>query len=733
MRNAANQLLGTTTFKPFRIGGGGFVIGFDSSNDNAMQACNMDVFNAYLRCPTLFGTGEWQPIFTPANLQTAEYDPRPNNGSLTDGSGGFAVAVAPSNYRVVYAAFNGYVYRVDVSLAGVITATRCNRAAKKQYANSGAQRYWNDKIAVHPTDANIALFGTTNDGITYTTNGGTTMTAVNGTIPACTDRNGHPTPYLVAIAPNGTDCYIFAQGTGLYRSTTGVSGTFTALAGAPTFCSHLYIAPNGNIYCCDPNGALGSCLKKYAGSWSTVTTPDIDIVTVAINPANQAQIAAFSQDGFTVLSYDTGATWLGQFFGNERILHAVDDIPWLDGKGTFWSKIQFEKTGSGVLWGAHGLGVCYSTPPATRVTWHWYSKTRGIEELVANNGLSVPGNSIMMLGGWDKPIWRTTNPDTFAGSFKTPAPADDIVHCWQLDYAEDDKDFIVAKCTNNGNDRSGYSTDGGATWARTWPSGIPGTGTDGPGGMLAVNRKNQQILISANNKRAICTTDNWATWNYLPIDPNISGEGKWINASYVRRNVLTADKARAGVFAVVMSEAQPSGGSNQGIWVTTTGPMGTWTRTVSGPIDTTGDLQDFWHATLQYIPGKSGELLYTSGRDYNSRLLHFTGDGVTTNRVDIGSAYGITKVSHFSFGAKLDASQNYHTLYFLGTVSGVHGLYRSMDWLATAPTLLARFPNNSIDGINGICADMNKFGRIYVGFGGSAWAYCEYGKKFTLA
>lgn len=731
MKNALGQLIGTNNFSEYRIGGGGFVIGFDASNDNLTQVCNMDVFNAYLRCPTLFGDDEWKPIFTPSNLQTAEYDPKPNNGALVDAFGGFAAAVAPSDYRVAYVAFNAFAYRVDISLAGVVTVTRCNRAAKKQYSNSGAQRYWNDKIAVHPSDANIALFGTTNDGITYTTNGGTTMTAVNGTIPANTDRGGHATPYLVAIAPNGTDCYIHVQGTGLYRSTTGVSGTFTLLSGAPTFCSHLYIAPNGNIYCCDPNAAAGESIKKYNGSWSTVTTPAITVLSIAIDPALQSHIVAVSEDQFPIQSYDTGATWLGQWFSNEWKQNAVDDVPWLDGKGMFWSKIQFEKTGTGTLWGAHGLGVCYSTPPLTRVFWNWYSKTRGIEELVSNNGLSVTGKPITALGCWDKPIWRKTNPDSFGGTFLTPSPSDDILHAWQFDYAADDLDYWVVKATTNANDRSGKSTNAGQSWTKIWPANIPEATADGPGGAIAVNAKAQQILISANNKRAICTTDEWATWNFLPIDPNISGAGNWIAANYIRRNLVTADKTRPGVFAIIMN-GDNQGADKQGLWVTTTGPMGTWSRNVIGRLDSTGDPADYWACTLQYIPGKSGELLYTTGGDFASRLLHFTGDGLTTAKVDIGAAFGITNVDKFSFGAKLDVSQNYPTLYFYGTVSGVRGLYRTMDMCATAPTLLSRFPNNSVDSVSALCADMNVFGLVYVGYVGSGWVYCKYGKNFSL-
>lgn len=715
MRNASGLPYGSSAFAQAPMGGGGYVTGGSIAADASTIAVGMDVFNAYVRRS---GETRWSPLFTPSTLQTAEYDPKPNNGALVDEPGCAGIAVAPSDGTRVYAAWNGYFYRFDYS-GGAWAGTRCNLTAKRLFANSGSPRYWNDKIAVHPTDKATALFGTTNDGVYYTTNSGSTMTAVAGTIPANSTSGGYATPYLVAIAPNGTDCYIVAQGTGIYKSTTGVSGTFTLMSGSPTFASCLVVAPNGDVWVCDPTGTSGSNVSKYSGGlWASVTIAGIVILSVAINPLDTTKMAAVNPDGARAYSTDSGANFT-VLTSNSNVVST--DIPWLNGNRMYMSKIFFDPVTNNRLWGPNGVGVAYCTAG----TWDWVDTSVGIEELVASNGLSIPGKTYPILLCWDKPIWKKRD---LAGFSDRPKFVDNIAgvwHAWQADYAIDDTDYI-AVCSNYNGAPAGYSQNAGDDFASFANQPLNNSG----GGAIAVSNKNQIIYIPGNNGRASCTEDGGATpWSYLPIDPNISGQGNWVSVNYNRRNCVTADKTRPGVFAVVMNGINQGTGV-QGIWVTTTGPLGTWTHTVSGQLDSTGNISDFWHCDLKYIPGKSGELLYTSGKDYNSRIMHFTGDGLTTAKVDVGAPYSITKVHRIGFG-KAAPGQSYPTVFFYGQQGGVMGLYRTCDFFATAPVLLARFPNGSLDFVNTICGDMNIFGRAYIGGPGSAWRYCDYADRAT--
>lgn len=732
MRNALNQLIGSTEFKPLRIGGGGFVTGISMSDDGATKAVSMDVFNSYVKGED---DTEWRPLFTTDTLQTSEYDPKPNNkgAGLVDFPGGFGIEVARSDKTKLCAGWNGFFY---FSSNTGHTMTRGNLAAKRMFTNSGYQRIWNDKIASHPSNSSTWLLGTTADGVYYTTDHGANIPACNGTIAAPSDYGGFKAPYLVDIGPDGT-AYIMVQGTGVY-SASSVSGTFTLMSGSPTAATAMVVDQNGTVWICDHSAIAGESIKKcIGGTWSLQSNQGNRVWhTIAINPANANRIALADKDG--QLAYTADA------FTNLREIQPTyptdgtpliggDDIPWLSAARTFPSKFMWDGANANRVWQSHGTGIAYSdNPPTNHTPWPWYSETRGVEELVANNGLSVPGKTSVLLGCWDKPIWKRekANFDLFTTYPKaTTGSTSGIDHAWQFDYAADDPSYI-AVASGYTSDTSGYSEDDGGAWAEFFPSGFPTGQSGGNGGAIAVNRKLNQILVPGNKQRAIYTKDGWATWNYLPIDPNISGMGNWIDAMYVRRNLVTADKTREGVFAMIMN------GSNQGAGVhglhVTTNKGDNWTRNVAGRLDSTGDPTDYWSCTLAYIPEKSGELLYTSGRDYNSRLLHFTGDGLTTSRVDVGAPWGITKVSHFTFGAKADAAQSYPTIYFLGECDGVFGFHRTTDFFATKPTLLGRFPTGSIDSVNGLCADANKFGRLFIAWSGFGWAWSDYGKRFEL-
>ncbi|PKP99607.1 MAG: hypothetical protein CVT74_07445 [Alphaproteobacteria bacterium HGW-Alphaproteobacteria-13] len=738
MRDVNGNLIGADLIKPkVNSAGGGYVIGISQSGDGKTTAVNTDVYNAYICCPDIFGDSVWRPLLTADSLQPSEYDPRPDNGNLTNDAGGFAVAVAPSNYRRLWVGCNAFVYRVDIGLDGTITATRTSRAAKRQLSNTGDQRYWNDKFAGHPTDPDTALFGTTNDGVTYTTDAGATHVAVNGSIPACATHGNAETPYLVAFDPQDGDiCYIFAQGTGLYRSTAGVSGTFTAVSGGPEFCSHLLVDADGVVWACDPTGVAGSNLSKYDGSgWAVVSTPATPLLTVAVNPADTDHIVCAGPSGATIQSLTGGASWINNDVWGAiwpapvgQYANALDDTPWLEGSSFFSSKLLFDHAVPNKLWRPTGVGVLTSTPPATWSRWDWYSQTQGIKELIANGGLSVPGTPWDLLGCWDKPIWLTENPDSAEGSYRKPPSPEAINHAWQFDYAADDPDYVIVTVSDrHGTDRSGQSENGGRDWTSLFDDGVWPLGQGGGGGSCAMNERGNIIMVPGNNRRAIYKKNG--VWNYLPIDPNIGGNGNWINANYNLRNLVAADKTRPGVFAIIMN-GDNQGANVQGLHVSLDGGD-SWTRNVAGRLDSTGDAADYWHCQLAYIPGKSGELLYTTGKNFSSRLLHFTGDGLTTAKIDVGAAWGITQVRRFGFGAKCFPEQDYPTIYFIGVCDGLSGVYRSIDFFATKPVLLSRFPLGSIDRAFTVVPSRNRFGRVYIGFANSDWCYAQYAKRMV--
>ena len=79
-------------------------------------------------------------------------------------------------------------------------------------------------------------------------------------------------------------------------------------------------------------------------------------------------------------------------------------------------------------------------------------------------------------------------------------------------------------------------------------------------------------------------------------------------------------------------------------------------------------------------------------------------------------------VYHFGFGAPRVVG-NYSTIFIYGKVYGVLGVWRSEDAGFTWTQISDPHPNGSLDSAVCINGDMNHFGRVYIGFGGSGFAY----------
>lgn len=735
MRDNTGQPRGVMVNKVRKIGGGGFVTGFGISNNGATKVCGMDVFNCYR-----FATGdtEWKELFTAASLPAGEWSI--SAGSKTDGTGCYAVKVAPNDPTRIYATYNARWY---VSSDTGATFTRSSGLGYlNMLANSGAQRTWNNKMAVDPQNASIAMLGTMGDGIYVTTDAlATTPTAVTG-IAAGATSGGVATPHLVACDPNSSvsggakqTWYITCYGTGVYQSTTGPLGTYSLMSGSPLNVTHMICDAAGNLWCVDTTASKN--LFKWNGTtWAQITSmASAQISAIAVEPGDTNNIVLTTVDGFLQHSTDGAATWVGgagaQWFdtypapiGREIV---ADKIPWLGvspGLG-FPSDIRFDPSQTNKLYMSHGLGVCYSTPPATFTRWTWTDMTHGIEELVGNYVLNPPGGltTAPIFCTWDKMMWVNNDLDVFPSGLKGPSGSG-LSHTWQVDYAIGNPDFLVT-ITNYQDERTAYSTDRGLTWTKFTNQHPQG---NGEGGSLAVGAKGvgggvNVIWIPSNNLKAVYrkSTDLITDpWRYLAFPGYASGFGNWINARYIRRYIITADKENPGTFyTIVNSFNQPSGSLDltmRGVWKTTD-EGDNWTRVYSGYLDSEGGSFDFWHGILQCVPGKPGELFYTPGRDYASgRLKRSTDGGVTWNAVA-----NVFHCRNFGFG-KAAPGSSYPTIFVEATISSVYGFFMSVDNCATW-TNLSTYPLNRIDNVNGLFGDMNIFGRYYIAYSGSGFIY----------
>jgi hypothetical protein len=395
----------------------------------------------------------------------------------------------------------------------------------------------------------------------------------------------------------------------------------------------------------------------------------------------------------------------------------IHSVAWNRQREFFPSELNFRPGQTNELWAAQGLGVSKSNPPATYIRWDWYDDSLGNEELGFTCGLSIPRTrgrcSAATTRGYGGRATLDYSRDT--PIFPNAGNVLQVDHCYALDYSPDDPAYVVG-IVNFNNQEAGYSSDGGATWhvfTAQHPDSAGGGCVACTGGTGATAKI---IWVPGNNGKAVRSSDGGASWSYINMGGSSGGISNWVNSIFTRRNIVSSDKQRAGCAEIIVNN------SNQGITAgvyQTTDHGATWALKFSGVIDSGSDPGQFWHATLSYIPGKSGELLYTAGKDFNSLLKASADDGVTWATKRSGE---VDHVTLFGFG-KAYTGQSYPSVYFDGSVNSVSGIYRSKDWFATTPELLGRFPCNEIEPRSFITGDMNTYGRVYVGINGKGVRY----------
>lgn len=731
-------LPGEIVFRPAPIGAGGFVIGMDISADGSRMVHWTDVFNGYIRDA---GADQWQLLLRPDNFPASEYDPMPT--TPTTDAGVYAARIAPSNRDVIYCSFNGFIYRTADGGRGW---ARTGFTPRYQMSNLGAQRRFNRTIDVHPTDPDTLIVGTNSDGAYYSTDGGRNWATI--TLPGTADYASIAKgKLLVAFDPGDpTHVYVHVSGVGLYRSTSGVSAAFEAVADSPRSISCLMPMASGDIWMCEYRidiyqTPFRAPLRKLsrAGGWTSMRPmawPD----QVAVDPRDPRHIVVMGENGELAQTRDGGATWR-DFTGAKR--RGDGEIGWLSNndKPMYVSMLQFDPAVPNRLWMTDGVGISWSTPPAGEANdWVWHDRGKGDEALVGTTAFSFPGIEAPFLLFWDKPIWRLDQDRAWSNNWSYPLQPGEqtnlgmvtIGHC--LDQAIDDPDYLVA-VVGQANNMNGYSEDGGRNWRR-FPNSLPGD-ANLAGGWMAVSNRDNMVYCPGNNGKAVYSKDGGKSWSYVSFGGHAS-IGEWVNAYYVVRQCVTADKGRPGVFACLVNNISHEGGIDRagrdivGVWVTEDGGV-TWARRFEGVVNTGSSVSvstdQFWQARLCYVPGCPRELLYAQygPQNFGNKLLWSRDDGASWTDMN----NHVREVRAYGFG-KPAPGQTRPTLFLGAKVRGVKGIYMSTDWLATDPVLIAAWPNGSFCGYSWIEGDRHKFGRCYVMMGGNGAAMSDYRLRIRL-
>ncbi|WP_152569431.1 MULTISPECIES: WD40/YVTN/BNR-like repeat-containing protein [Sphingomonas] len=700
------------------LGAGGFITGLDISTDGQRFVCRTDVANAYVRDS---GDAYWRPLFSPTSLRLRGFEDIPDAKDKADANGAAGVRIAPSNKDVIYATYHGFVWKSD---DGGRTVQRCGLPQKTMHTNRGWQRLFNRTIDVHPRSPDRVVVGTWGEGVWYSLDGGKAWSSVS--VPAAgKSTDDQPGLSLIAYDPNANDrIYIFVTGAGLFRSDTGPGGQFQHLDGGPLAASQMVASIDGSITLCEhTRTAEGGRIHRYFPDkgWSA-TKPPYEALTIAIDPRRPARAILINPNGFFMESLDGCATFRPIEGG-----HFVPggEIGWVAGLKTFFpSEAQFDPKIPDRLWVAQGVGVV-----RTKAGGDHYELTdwsAGIEEL-GTTSIVVPTGGKALISAWDKPFWKVDQLTGYGNEFRYPLrsgksySADLVAFSSALDVAGDNPSVIVGIVAPDATTGPGISVDGGTNW-RVF-EGQPAAGW-GNGGWIAASTSKNIVLLPSNNGVGAYTLDGGQSWEPIKLD-GVTPTAGFANAFYTPRRNLSADKTRPGCFALVYTTLRNNeyGEPRGGLWLTQDGGR-SWKQALQGVItsgrrdpqsvsQTGADPRQFWACQLSYVPGRTGELVYTSHADFKEdRFFWSKDDGA--NWAEFSGK--IRNVACFGFG-KASEGQVRPAIYFWGEVNGTKGLYASLDWFATPPLLISRLPSDLLSEISCIAGDPDRIGRIYAGTG----------------
>ncbi len=733
-----------TIFTPLPIGAGGWVTGMAASNDGVTRLIRTDTYGGYY----------WDTVKNKWIMNVNSISMPSEDVKIGHEMGVVAIAVAPNDSTKAFMANSSSVYKSTDSARSWTKVLRDVPGHSNDYF-----RMWGERLMVDPANANTVYYGSQLNGLWVSADGGstwnqntslpagiTTNTSVSNANRGCL-RNPTATVNGVPLASAGINAVVFDAGKGLVGGRTGTlyaashgrgvwrssdGGTsWSKISNDSQFTSamRMTVAANGDVFATayasttEVCGDKPSMVWRYrSGVWANVTPSNSSWSSLASDPSVPGRIIVIAQGGRLAHSADYGGSWTvmgDQWHTITRTTSSSGDIPWLAGTlgSTEWMSlggIMFDPVKPGRLWITEGIGVWYhdvrqlNDYSATRPV-DWHSQGRGIEQLVATDVIHAPGGKPNM-SSWDRPLFRSESLDSFPLKY---GPDNKFSSAWSLDYSLSNSQFLVSSVASHqwpGDTRqSGYSTDGGQTWTRFGSVPLNSSNAyDSWGfGQIAVSSPDNMVWVPSHGKRPHFTKDRGNTWQAVTL-PGVSDYSKFNDrAYYVKRKIITADKITPGVFYMY--------GRDLGVFKTVDGGTN-WTRVNSTNI-TSADMA--WNVTMKAVPTKAGHLFITPGSldgITNQPLMRSSDGGASWSTVA-----GISNVHTFGFG-KSAPGTNYPAIYIAGAVNGVFGFYRSSD-NASSWTKLADYPLGSLDSYAAVDGDKDVYGKVYIGFGGSGWAY----------
>ena len=696
----AADISGSYTWKPMKIGGGGFVTGMalHPTTPNIIYA-RTDTAGAYRWDAS---TGTWSEMLLTTNVP----DPAHTVSAVE------SIAVSKTNDQVVYVAVGD-----DLSnqTGRILKSTdRGNTWADgghRWYMGGNSNyRMGGERLAVDPNNGNIVYFGSRKEGLWISTDGGSTWTQISTSQVPVGSNSGDPAgiDFVTFDPTSGTTSgktnriYVGVADVGVYVSNDAGASWQLLLSKTSSVPFMSVVASDETLFVGFENSGD---LQKYTPSSNTWT----DILTacgdcnVTVNPFNPQEVVV--GDG----GVKTGNFWVSTNGGSSWTTPTLNlsspTIPWILNTDEYlfltsaW--LHFDPTVNGKLWFPQGTGVWVSTNVTSDPLTFTFTST-GIENTVANDVIAPPGGKPVTAIA-DRNGFYHANPDA---SPQRTILTDKFSDGTSLDYSGGTPSFIAAVSSDTRNlnpDQSGYSTDGGQTWTQFAGSrGYP----DLYGGNIAVSASNTShiVWLPTNNKKPFYTTDRGATWTQSSGLSTVSVLHTMI--WWGSKKALDADKVQGDTFYLYSTD-------NNGQFYRSTDGGSSWQLVAVSPSAPPSNNDAHVFGQIHAAPGHANDVWASQAQ---GGLWHTTDGGTTWYKVS-----AVQDARGFGFGMAMNGS-TYPTIYMHGTVNNQPGIWRSTDQ-GGSWDLLSPAPLSLLSTITAVNGDMNIAGRVYVAYSGASFAY----------
>lgn len=691
-----------------KIGGGGFVTGM------VIHPTKPDLIYARTDVGGLYRWNSEKQTW----IQLITSDSVPQEVPLNIES----IALDPQNSNIIYAAAGDYTQSNNKLKPGTILKSENQGQSWKILTLSlpmGGNEFWRwtgERLAVDPKNSNIVYFGSRLNGLWSSQNGGESWSQINpDQVPIGEkhpETNQKAGVSFVTFDPTSETLegktkiiYVGVSRKGIYRTQDG-GKTWELLkqdADAELVAQQGVVNSKGELIVSfyqsqkQPDGKVG---KYTNNTWKDITPKSgRNYSAVAVDPQNPNTIFVSSYPmtpDDIYRSTDGGKQWT-------TLKNQLNKLSWWP-NWSFYNligAIAISPQNSNQVWLTNGIGI-WKTEDGLKDQITWSATVNGIEETVAFDALSLPGNNGIITAIADFDGFRHESLCTIpqkshgGGVFNTTT---------KLAYSFNHPNFVVSVGANHQEPdkiRAGFSQDYGKTWQqfeslknKTHPPELVF-------GNVAVSATNPDHIVwqPTNDQPPYYTQDRGKTWNKIDFfeQENIGGGAH--THLWNRQQVLAADSVQGDTFYIYHHRKgyflRSDNGGKTWMIVNQTLPGGIWNG-----------------ANVKTIPGIAGEV-WVSLKDkglYRSRDFG----------QDFSRLPNVEAAQVLTFG-KAAPGVNHPTVFIQGRVKGEMGIFRSTD-LGQTWVKIADHPMNSFASSMVIVGDLNSFGRVFLGTGENGFIY----------